>query len=145
MSRHSNDHQAVIRAAGHRVTPQPVLILDVVCESGGHTTLDEVYARVRQLYSAIDRSTPYRTVKLFVELGLVVSADSGDGETYYRIGNPLRLPHLICRQRGHDCEIDHSVMQSMLDLLLKTWGFTADSDHLVVFGLCNFWAQANQP
>ena len=136
MSHYTIDYPEIIRAAGHRVTPQRVMILDAFCESGGHTTLGEVYARVRQLDSSIDRSTLYRTLKLFVELGLVVSADTGDGETYYEIAKPHRHHHLVCRQRGHEWEIDHSVMQPMFDQLLEAYGFIADSDHLVVFGLC---------
>ena len=94
MTHNTIDYQEIIRSSGHRVTPQRIIILDAVCESGRHTTLGEIYARVRQIDKTIDRSTLYRTLKLFVDLGLMVSADTGDGETYYEIAKPYHHHHL---------------------------------------------------
>lgn len=137
MSHNTIDYQEIIHAAGHRVTPQRVLILDAVCEEGGHTTLGAVYARVRHVDPSIDRSTLYRTLKLFVDLGLVVSADTGDGETYYEIAKPHRHHHLVCRQCGKEEEIEHTLLQRMFDQMLQEYGFKVNTDHLVLFGLCN--------
>ena len=136
MSHNTIEYEEIIHAAGHRVTPQRVLILDAVCAGGGHTTLGEIFARVRQSDQSIDRSTLYRTLKLFVELGLVVSADTGDGETYYEIARPHRHHHLVCRRCGKEQEIEHEVMQPMFDQVFQQYGFKADTDHLVLFGLC---------
>lgn len=136
MTHDTMDYEDIIRAAGHRVTPQRVLILDAVCQEGGHTTLGEVYARVRRVNPSIDRSTLYRTLKLFLDLGLVVSANTGDGETYYEIAKPHHHHHLICRQCGKEQEIEHALPQSMFDQVFHDYGFKADTDHLVLFGLC---------
>lgn len=136
MTHETIDYETIIRSAGHRVTPQRVLILDAVCDGGGHTTLGEVYMRVRQVDPSIDRSTLYRTLKLFVDLGLVVSADTGDGETYYEIAKPHRHHHLVCRQCGTEREIEHTLLQNMFDQVFQHYAFKADTDHLVLFGLC---------
>jgi Fur family ferric uptake transcriptional regulator len=136
MSHNAIDYEGLLRAAGHRVTPQRVLILDAVCDAGGHTTLGQVYARVREVDRTIDRSTLYRALKLFVALGLVVSADTGDGETYYEIARPQRHHHLVCRQCGSETEIDHALLQPVFDQVLRQHGFRLDSDHIVLFGTC---------
>lgn len=136
MTHETVDYEAIIRSAGHRVTPQRVLILDTVCDGGGHTTLGEVYMHVRQIDPSIDRSTLYRTLKLFVDLGLVVSADIGDGETYYDIAKLHRHHHLVCRQCGTEQKIEHTLLQNMFDQVFQHYGFKADTDHLVLFGLC---------
>jgi Fe2+ or Zn2+ uptake regulation protein len=136
MSHHRLDYEAILRRTGHRITPQRLAILDAVCDAGGHISLGAIYARARHVDPSIDRSTVYRTLKLFVTLGLVVSADTGDGETYFEIAKPRRHHHLVCRQCGGEWEIDQSVMQPLFDQLLSQHGFSADSDHLVVFGLC---------
>jgi len=136
MSHHQMDYEGIIRAAGHRVTPQRVLILDAVCEGEGHTTLGEVYARLREVDKSIDRSTLYRTLKLFVELGLVVSANTGDGETYYEIAKSHPHHHLICRQCGKEEEIEHAAMQHMFDQIFQQYRFKAETDHLVLIGVC---------
>jgi Fur family transcriptional regulator, ferric uptake regulator len=143
MSHHTISYEDILRAAGHRVTPQRIHILDAVCDGNGHTTLGEIYMRVRQFDKSIDRSTLYRTLKLFTELGLVVSAEPGDGETYYEIAKPHRHHHLVCRQCGQEREIEHDVMQSMFDQVYETYGFRPDSDHLVLFGVCTA-CQQNQ-
>jgi Fur family transcriptional regulator, ferric uptake regulator len=144
MSHYQTEYEAIMRRAGHRVTSQRLTILDAVCDANGHTTLGEIYAQVRKIDSSIDRSTLYRTLKLFVDLGLVVSADTGDGETYYEIAKQQHHHHLVCRQCGQEQEIDHAVMQPMFDQLRETYGFTAATDHLVVFGRCKTCA-GNMP
>jgi len=78
MSHHKVAYEDIIRASGHRVTKQRIVILDAVCDAGKHTTLGEIYARVRAVDPSVDRSTLYRTLKLFIELGLVVSAEPGN-------------------------------------------------------------------
>src|SRR5687768_12001093 len=80
--------------AGHRVTRQRALILEAICAGDGHTPLGEVYARVRKVDRTIDRSTVYRAIRLFVDLGVVVAADTGDGETYYEVSRLAPHHHL---------------------------------------------------
>lgn len=137
MTHHTINYEEIIRSAGHRLTPQRILILDAVCDGEGHTTLGEIYGRVRQADQSIDRSTLYRTLKLFVELGLVVSADTGQGETYYEIARSHRHHHLVCRQCGKEQEVDHAVVQSMFENIAQRYDFKVDTDHLVLFGICS--------
>ena len=135
MSHQTLEYEAILRAAGHRVTQQRLFILDAVCEGHGHTTLGEIYARAHAVDPTLDRSTLYRTLKLFIELGLVVSAEVS-GETYYEIAKPQRHHHLVCRRCGHEQEIEQAAVQGMFDLISARYGFTVTTDHLVLFGLC---------
>jgi Fur family ferric uptake transcriptional regulator len=136
MSHYQLNYENIIHAAGHRLTKQRELILDAVCEGNGHTTLGEIYARVRSVDRSVDRSTIYRALKLFVDLGLVVSADMGTGEMLYEITKIHQHHHLICRQCGKEQEIGHDAMQSMFGQVQKLHQFQVDTDHLVLFGLC---------
>ena len=145
MSHQTTEYEKIIHAAGHRVTPQRLLILAAVCEIGGHTSLGEIYACVHQSDPTIDRSTLYRTLKLFVDLGLVVSADTGDGETYYEIAKPHPHHHLVCRRCGKEQEIEHTLMQRMFDQISQEYGFQPATDHLVLFGLCAECQHAQTP
>jgi Fe2+ or Zn2+ uptake regulation protein len=142
MTHEMMDYEGIIRAAGHRVTPQRVLILDAVCDGSGHTTLGQIFARVRQVDRSIDRSTLYRTLRLFVELGLIVSADTGDGDTYYEIARPHRHHHLVCRRCGTEQEVEHTLLQTLIDQVVQRHGFRVDMDHLVLFGWCVTCQQA---
>jgi len=85
MTHNSLHWEQVLWSAGHRVTKQRALILNAVCAGEGHTPLGDIYMRVRRADRSIDRSTVYRALRLFIELGLVVAADTGTGETYYEV------------------------------------------------------------
>lgn len=122
--------------AGYRVTRQRALILDAVCAAGGHTPLGEIYLRVQQQDRSIDRSTVYRALRLFVELGLVVAADTGDGEVYYEVSGLTPHHHLVCRRCGLEQEIGDAALAAMVDEVDRRHGFRVETDHLVLFGVC---------
>lgn len=136
MSHETMDYEGIMHKAGHRVTLQRVMILDAVCEGGGHTTLKQVYSHLKKMDDTIDLSSLYRNLKLFVELGLVVSAENSRGETVYEI--PKRQPHhhLICRHCGKEWEIGQEAMAGMFALVEERYGFQVATDHLVLHGLC---------
>jgi len=133
--------EQALRRAGHRVTRQREIILDAVCAGGGHTPLGEVYARAHRQDPALDRSTVYRSLKLFMELDLVVAADTGDGETYFEIKHSQPHHHLVCRLCGAEQEIDDTVTQAMFEQVRERHGFEVVTDHLVLFGTCAACAQ----
>jgi Fur family ferric uptake transcriptional regulator len=128
--------EETLQKAGHRVTRQRTLIMDAVCAGDGHTPLGEIYHRVRQAERSIDRSTVYRALHLFVELGLVVAADTGGGETYYEITKIEPHHHLVCRRCGDEREVSGATLQAMFDQVQREHRFHVRTDHLVLFGLC---------
>lgn len=136
MSHENMDYEGIMHRAGHRVTPQRVMILDAVCEGGGHTTLKQVFTRLRKMDNTIDRSSVYRTLKLFIALGLVVSAETLTGETVYEIPKPKPHHHLICRTCGKEQEIGQEAMVGMYALVQQQYGFIVATDHLVLHGVC---------
>ncbi len=136
MSHESMDYEGILHASGHRVTPQRVLILDAVCDGGGHTTLKQVCNRVRHMDATIDQSSVYRALKLFVELGLVVSAETAAGETVYEIPKPQPHHHLVCRICGKEEEIGPDALEGTVAFVCKHYGFAVDVEHLVLTGVC---------
>jgi len=136
MTHETMDYEGIIRTSGRRVTPQRVMILDAVCEGGGHTTLKQVYRRLHRMDATIDQSSVYRTLKLFVELGIVISAENATGETVYEIPKPQKHHHLVCRQCGTEQEIGHDALRDMVARIEAQHGFQVEMDHLVLFGLC---------
>lgn len=136
MSHETMDYEGIMHRAGHRVTPQRVMILDSVCEGKGHTTLKQVFTRVRRMDDTIDLSSVYRTLKLFVELGLVVSAETPGGETVYEIPKPRLHHHLACRNCGKEEEIGQEAIEDTVTFVFQHYGFKVDIEHLVLTGLC---------
>lgn len=128
--------EEILWNAGHRVTRQRALILEAICAGDGHTSLGEVYARTRTSDRTIDRSTVYRAMRLFVDLGVVVAADTGDAETYYEVARLQPHHHLVCRVCGGESEIGDAALRAMVGEIAERHGFLVETDHLVLFGYC---------
>ncbi len=132
---------AVLREAGHRLTPQRLVILSILRHAEGHVTAAEILESVRQQYPYVDISTVYRTMSAFKELHLVSETDMGTGEYSYEWTMPEPHHHLICRECGAEISLDNKYLQSIGRKLLKDYGFRAEPGHFAIFGLCQACAQ----
>lgn len=123
-----------LRRAGQRVTPQRLVILGALIP-GGHLAADEVFARVEGQLPGVNRSTVYRTLELFSELGLVSVTDLGGGARQYEL---LDQPHhhLICHRCGGAIEMDDALVEPMREAIRAHYGFSPQVDHLALFGFC---------
>ena len=140
MSHQTLDIAATIRAHGHRLTPQRQIILDTLCEMGGHVTVAELYQQVSGRFPAIDRSTIYRALDFFGELGLVRATDVGGTAVYEMADTPDASGHahnhLICRNCGFIDHVAGEAFDEFAGRLRGEFGFVADVDSLTVYGVC---------
>lgn len=136
MTHDTLDWERTLGAAGLRVTRQRTLILDAVCAASGHTPIGEIHARARRVDPTVDLSTIYRTLKTFTDLGVVVSAETREGETLYEISHGKPHHHLVCRLCGTEIEVGDDVLTTLAEYIERTYGFAMETDHLVVHGTC---------
>ncbi|MDQ3895554.1 MAG: transcriptional repressor [Actinomycetota bacterium] len=127
-----------LRAAGQRVTPQRLMILGAFAQPGEHLTAEEVYDRVGPLAPAVNRSTVYRTLELFRDLGLISETDLGGGVRHFELLDDGRHHHLICRECGEMLVLDDDLVQPLREGIRERYGFSATVDHLALFGLCDY-------
>ena len=123
-----------LRAAGQRVTPQRLVILGAF-RPGEHLSADEVYGRVERLLPAVNRSTVYRTLELFRDLGLVSETDLGGGVRQFELLDG-RHHHLICQGCDRILALDDDVVAPLREAIRNRYGFAAAVDHLALFGRC---------
>ena len=135
MTHNTVDYARRIRQAGGRLTPQRRLILDAVCEGGGHTTLDEIYARVQAKAPTVNLATIYRTLDFLCDIRLVLRAQV-DKQSYYEIASVEPHHHLICRHCGHEEELANQMVEAFFANIRQHYRFGVDSDHLTLLGLC---------
>ena len=135
MTHQNVDYVALMHERGFRVTPQRQVILDAICEGGGHTTPEEIYRRVRAKAPAINRATVYRTLDFLCELRLVVAMRVGD-QTYYEIAGERPHHHLVCRACGAMIALDNGLLEGFVASIDKKHRFYVDMDHVGLFGLC---------
>lgn len=123
-----------LRRVGQRVTPQRLMILSAF-RGGEHLSADEVFARVAPVMPAINRSTVYRTLEIFRDLGVVSETDLGGGVRRFELLDK-RHHHLICHTCGAMIDVDDQLVAPLRELLQSRYGFTATIDHLALFGRC---------
>jgi Fur family transcriptional regulator, ferric uptake regulator len=132
---------AMLRASGQRVTSQRLLILSAFARPGEHLTADEVYSRVEPLVPALNRSTVYRTLELFRDIGLISETDLGGGVRHFELLGGARHHHLICQECGQMSEMDDALVEPLREAIRERYGFSPGIDHMAVFGLCAYCAQ----
>jgi len=136
MSHTTLNWERTLADAGLRVTRQRELVLDSLCAAGGHTPIGEIYLRAQKVDPKLDLSTVYRSLHVFVHLGIVVPAPGQDGELHYEIRHSEPHHHLICRKCGVETSISGELVLSMADAIMSKYGFALESDHLILNGTC---------
>ena len=122
--------------AGHRLTPQRLMIVSAIENSSDHISAEEIYAQVAAKFPNVNISTVYRTLELLQRLGLVTETDLGGGRVRYHPAEKGHHHHLICEQCGAVIDLDESVLAPLKDALLRQCNFVADLKHIGIFGRC---------
>jgi len=132
---HSDD-AATLRQQGQRLTPQRLIVLDIVKRSGKRLTAEEVHAAVLPQHPYVNIATVYRTLQWLQELGLVAPLALGSGPLRYEYTHGAAHHHLICRECGHESEIGDDILDTLKGHLLMRYGFAAQLNHLALPGRC---------
>jgi Fur family ferric uptake transcriptional regulator len=135
--------QARLRERGQRLTPQRLLILELVYARGDHITADELLIEAQQRYPYLNVSTVYRTLELLRDVGIVAETDLGDGVRQFALLSDDRHHHLVCLNCGHVLDIGDDLLGTLRERLVADYGFVARIDHLALFGLCSYCAAAS--
>ena len=128
----SNDAEAALRAAGHRVTRQRASVLAAVTELG-HATPEQIHERVADV---ADLSTVYRTLDLLEETGLLQHTHLGHGSPTWSLAQDHTHVHLVCSACEAVLEVDTALVQPLIEALLGRYGFAVDLGHLSLTGEC---------
>jgi Fur family ferric uptake transcriptional regulator len=133
-----------LRRAGHKVTPQRLLIIRVLRHSGGHVSAAQIAEQVRESYPFVDVSTVYRTLDVLKRLRLATSTDMGGGDVLFEWAPEEPHHHLVCSGCGDVVEVGHGHFEALEQSLVDDFGFAADLHHFAIFGLCRACQAAEQ-
>lgn len=125
-----------LRTKGFKMTPQRELIFRSFFELGEHVSVDELYAKVRQIDNSIGYSTVWRNLKLITKVGLAVEVNIGDGITRYDRVTKVPHGHLFCVECKNVIEFN---VEQIVGLLAQTAGdytFTPNNFKIEVQGVC---------
>lgn len=126
----------ILRGAGHKMTPQRILILNSLRHASGHLTAADIFERVKAAYPYVDISTVYRTLTVLKDLRLISETHMGGGDAAFEWVATERHHHLICRRCNGVTLLDHHYLEDLGSRISGDLGFRADMDHFAIFGLC---------
>ncbi len=120
-----------------RKTPERFAVLDAVYSIDGHFTLDELSDKLHgESKFPVSRATLYNTLKLFMELGLVVCHRLNGGTVYEACyGNKYHC-HQVCTVCGRITELKVPDIEKSIDEL-RLRRFRKDSFSLYLYGICS--------
>lgn len=121
----------------HRKTPERFTILDAVYSMNGHFTLEELGEKLSDGYNfPVSRATLYNTLKLFIELRLVVRHRFQTTTKYEACYDNNSHSHQICTMCGKVTEIKSPQVLEAIEGM-HTRRFRKDGFTLYIYGICS--------
>jgi Fur family ferric uptake transcriptional regulator len=138
--------EAAIREAGHRLTPQRQLLLDLLRAQQVFIDAEQLYALAAQHEGDISLATVYRALQLFVELGLVEARylEPEHKREYYRIAGGLEFHYMTCRGCGTMVPVDPNIIQAVSQEWAAEHGLTLLTAHACYTGYCKACTRKRQ-
>jgi len=124
-----------IRQNGFRLTPQRLIILQVLQHSGGHLTPVEVHGLAVQSLPGLKESTVYRTLEFLEKNGFALAMHIAGGKLVYQVAGHNHH-HVICTNCGKEMEIEHDQLTGLYSLIEQATGYHLTTCHLAFSGLC---------
>lgn len=124
-----------LRAAGYKITPPRLAVLEVIQREGEHFNPQEILVQAQAIHAQTGRATVYRTLELLTQLGIVRPIYVGEGSpTYIRADHAHH--HLVCSHCGQIVEFDACAADLMGCELERRFGFRITSHLLEFYGVC---------
>lgn len=121
---------------GIRVTPQRVHVWQVLVESGGHFTAEEIWAEASARLPGLELSTVYRSLEALGEAGLVADIRLPEGPRVFE-AKASSHPHLVCVVCGGISHPEAGVGRRMMETLnAASDGFEVHDLHVAARGVC---------
>ena len=119
---------------GVRLTDQRKLVAKVMSGSDDHPDVDELHKRVAKLDSKISIATVYRTVKLFIEAGVVAKHDFKGDKSRYEQTSHDHHDHLIDINTGEITEFVNDDIEKLQKQVAEKLGYKLVDHRLELYG-----------
>lgn len=124
-----------IRDKGYKLTPQRIMIIDILLGDKSHPSAHEIFKKARLKSPRISMSTVYYTLNMFKREGLIKEMEFYDKANRYD-ANMREHINLICLKCGKIKDFMDIPLSSLQNIEDKT-GFRPKSMRFELYGYCN--------
>jgi Fur family ferric uptake transcriptional regulator len=131
----------VISNNNYKLTNQRKIVIDAIVKNQDqHLNCDEIYDLVKNIDSNLGLATIYRSLKLFVQLGILTELNIGDGSIRYDLvdlnANSHNHHHLICKTCGKIIEVKDDSLETVEKEIEKIYDFQIENHKCKFMGTC---------
>ena len=119
-----------------RSTRQRAAIADLLNETDGFRSAQELHDELRRRGEGIGLTTVYRTLQAMATAGSVDTLRTDTGESVYRLCSEHHHHHLVCRTCGATVEISGKQVERWAADMARKHGFSDVSHTIEIFGVC---------
>ena len=130
--------ESLLRERGFKVTPQRTLLLQVLASQTNHLEAEEIFQLAYMQDESISLATVYRTLNLFVELGLVDHryVEPDHRREVFRLSEGPEQHYLTCTRCGKRVLIHTDLLYRMARSLVRRKEVSVTSACACFTGYC---------
>ena len=103
LTKRMEEFRAALKRAGLKITPQRLAVFARLAEEDSHPGARAIHGKLKKKMPGLSLDTVYRTLWLFVDLGIVENMGEIDGVRFDANTEPHH--HFICRKCGASFDI----------------------------------------
>ena len=125
-----------LRENRHKITPQRLAIIQILSESLGHPSVEDIYAQLKNDFPTMSLATVYRNILLVKSIGEVLELGFPDWGNRYDGNKPYPHPHVICIKCKKIVDPDLESLIHMEKEVANETDFKILTHRLDFFGIC---------
>ncbi len=129
------NHSELLRESGLKATIQRLSILEIV-QGAGHSTIDDIYAIVREKHASISLATVYKNIEILLQKGVMAEVPIAGTKSKYEIKKHDHI-HLICQVCGsvEDGGMEAIPREQLMHIAQKD-DFILSKAQINLYGVC---------
>lgn len=126
-----------LRNRGYRSTPQRGAVFEILSENAGRPmNIEEILDLSGRKLPGIGVATVYRTLELFLELGVAQQVHLHEDSQHYEINNGHHHHYMVCNSCGSTRMLEACAIDRLEDFIWDESDFLVTSHCMTLFGYC---------